>query len=251
MADENWNAFIELTTSAAFSYVPDAEMRRDVGKVLDKITSDHELHELEECREALRGGDANAVQHAVVEAASLLAFQYVGDLDSARFLLHHAIQHTPDGMITVTAPATYAGLAPAVFLLGGITGCRDWQAEAVTLLRGSGLVVINPRQPNYPADDEHAHARQVAWENVHLYPAAWPPMRLVYFPEAISDQPIAWYELGASRHGIAPTAIGSDPDFHRRRDLIEQTRYWPVPPVVHDNLPDAVEALKLLNPVAE
>jgi Nucleoside 2-deoxyribosyltransferase like len=111
----------------------------------------------------------------------------------------------------VEAPNLYTGAEPALFLAGGITGCPDWQTQALHLLRRAGVdwVILNPRRPDYPVADPAAAAEQTAWEYQHLQAAR---AILFWFPPSASAQPIALYELGACAAGGATSASWARPD---------------------------------------
>src|SRR5690606_30739640 len=91
---------------------------------------------------------------------------------------------------------TQDGAWPAIFLAGGITGCTDWQAEAVALLENADIdtVVFNPRRVFFDVTDTTAEVRQVAWEANALLLAT---VVLFWFDPA-GMQPIAHQELGAA-----------------------------------------------------
>lgn len=56
---------------------------------------------------------------------------------------------------------------PFLFLAGGITGCYDWQSQAVDLIKVSGVdvTVLNPRRENFPIDNPSAAYEQILWEH--------------------------------------------------------------------------------------
>jgi hypothetical protein len=106
-----------------------------------------------------------------------------------------------------------------IFLAGGITGCPDWQAEAVSLLTGADVTAMNPRRPGRMADVPDRAAEQVAWEFRYLDQA---DVVLFWFPASESVQPIARYELGRIAAGPKPIAVGVDPGYVRRLDVVLQ-----------------------------
>jgi hypothetical protein len=106
---------------------------------------------------------------------------------------------------------------------GGITGVEDWQARAWQLLSDYEFTVLNPRRAAFPLHDPDAHAEQVAWEHRHLQRA---DVILFWFAaSSSSDQPIALYELGAHAARNRAIAVGADPEYSRRRDVVEQLRH--------------------------
>jgi hypothetical protein len=116
----------------------------------------------------------------------------------------------------VEAPEVYAGDGPSIFLAGGITDCPDWQADAVRLLAGVPAVILNPRRRHFDLRDEDAAEKQIRWEHAHLKQAS---VVLFWFAEGPSPQPIALYELGGLACGPRPIAVGTHPDYLRRRDV--------------------------------
>ena len=49
-------------------------------------------------------------------------------------------------MNVLTAPEENPIAAPSLLLTGGMSNCGDWQGDYVTLLRGTGLTLLNPRR---------------------------------------------------------------------------------------------------------
>lgn len=132
----------------------------------------------------------------------------------------------------ITAPWEYTGGRPSVFLAGGISGCPDWQREAVALFTTYAqmdhgmtepLVTLNPRRPSFTLDNPMAASEQVAWEHNHLMRA---DVVLFWFP-ASGDipQPIALYELGRYAALDKPIVVGCDPGYARRVDVQLQMRH--------------------------
>ncbi|PNE43432.1 nucleoside 2-deoxyribosyltransferase domain-containing protein [Streptomyces noursei] len=147
------------------------------------------------------------------------------------------------------APATYTGTdsGPLVFTAGGISGTRNWQLRAaLQLLAVSRAVVLNPRRENFPIHGPVAAPAQIAWEYGALNAAT---AVLFWFP-AGSVQPIALYELGA--HAVRGTAIavGADPAYERRLDVVEQLRHARLELEIHTSLPAVVRAVTALLPEA-
>jgi len=114
----------------------------------------------------------------------------------------------------VEAPLRYDGPGPSLFLAGGISGCPDWQADAVDLLRDTpGLTVLNPRRAVF---DETAAAEQITWEYEHLRRA---DVVLFWFAAGGSVQPITLYELGVHVTRGTTLVVGADPGYPRRLDV--------------------------------
>jgi hypothetical protein len=136
----------------------------------------------------------------------------------------------------------------SVFLAGGITGCPDWQAEAVRLFQApatrdltemlANLTILNPRRANFPIGDPTAAEAQIAWEYRHLHRA---DAVLFWFPEETLC-PIVLYELGywnawrsAGTEQPKPIFVGTHPEYARRADVLHQTHLArPGLRVVHD-----------------
>ena len=138
----------------------------------------------------------------------------------------------------VEAPEDYDGSVPSVFLAGGITGCPDWQAVAAQVLTDHAVVVLNPRRANFPIDDPSSAAVQIGWEYRHLRKAN---LILFWFPDSGDVvQPIALFELGAHLGGSI--AVGADPGYVRRSDVVYQLALARADLIVHGSLGDTVQA---------
>jgi hypothetical protein len=119
----------------------------------------------------------------------------------------------------IEAPEVWNGEGAAVFLAGGITSCPDWQQEARQTFRNLDVTVLNPRRADFPIGDPTAAPAQIAWEFDHLHRAT---AILFWFPASEGPQPIALYELGRYLALGRPLAVGCDPAYPRRQDVIEQ-----------------------------
>jgi hypothetical protein len=119
----------------------------------------------------------------------------------------------------IEAPEIYDGTGTAVFLAGGITDCPNWQQEIVTMLKDTGLTLLNPRRTNFPIHDPGAALAQITWEHKHLRTAAaisfWFPMETLC--------PIVLYELGAWSMTDKPIFVGRHPKYQRVQDVDIQT----------------------------
>jgi hypothetical protein len=121
----------------------------------------------------------------------------------------------------VEAPAEYDGPGPSLFLAGGISGTRDWQAEVARLLAGLPLLLLNPRRADYPWHDPAAAEDQIRWEYRHLRRAT---AVLFWFPPETLC-PIALFELGGrTATPDQPLFVGTDPGYARRLDVEIQLR---------------------------
>ncbi|MEU4213821.1 nucleoside 2-deoxyribosyltransferase domain-containing protein [Actinoplanes sp. NPDC026623] len=122
-------------------------------------------------------------------------------------------------MTVVVAPDRPASpLRPGIFLAGGISGVADWQRDAIEHLRPAWPVVYNPRRAVFPMGDDAEGARQIRWE-----------FDLLAFADAIlfwfsfeTTQPIVLYELGRWAASDKPLAVGADPSYERRFDVVQQ-----------------------------
>jgi hypothetical protein len=149
----------------------------------------------------------------------------------------------------VEAPDEPEGGDLTLFLAGGISGTPDWQKDAVALLAAEPITVLNPRRAEFGINDDQAHAAQVAWEHRHLHePRSRATAVLMWFPACPPQitQPIAWYELGRLIERGTPIAIGADPGYPRRRDVIVQMRLAAPQLVVHHTLTATVTAARRL-----
>ena len=142
-------------------------------------------------------------------------------------------------MIYVEAPTPLKRTTkPVLFLAGGITDCPDWQADALALLDAADIVVANPRRANFPIHDPGAAYEQIHWEFEFLRRA---DAVLFWFAGGPSLQPIALYELGA--HAANPAkriAVGADPGYARRSDVLIQLGLVRPDLKVHDDLGNVV-----------
>jgi nucleoside 2-deoxyribosyltransferase-like protein len=133
--------------------------------------------------------------------------------------------------VYVEAPQPIPVLGRCVFLAGGITGCPDWQAEAVAALSDLDVVVLNPRRTTTPRQRDAAE--QIGWEYHGLRRA---DLVLFWFPGSGSVQPIALYELGAHAAGRKPIVVGADPVYPRRADVVLQLSHVRPGLIVRDTL---------------
>jgi hypothetical protein len=128
---------------------------------------------------------------------------------------------------------------------GGITGAWNWQlSAALQLLSTCPATVLNPRREAFPIHDPAAAPAQIAWEFEALTAAT---AIMFWFP-AGPVQPIALYELGAHAARGATIAVGTDPAYARRQDVVEQLRHARPELTVHTSLPDTVRAVTELLP---
>jgi hypothetical protein len=110
---------------------------------------------------------------------------------------------------------------PALYLLGGITGCPDWQSLVCKKLQSASKgTIFNPRR-EYFERTEVSLREQANW----AYLAAWTSNVLAFwFSEGESQQAIATFELGLhlGRYmaGIGTKiVVGVHPSYVNRREL--------------------------------
>ena len=125
----------------------------------------------------------------------------------------------------VTAPDYNYYEGKSIFLAGGITSCPLWQNDLIDMLRKMDLgkeqvVLYNPRRKNFPIHDPNASNEQITWEYKKLRDSE---MVIFWFCRG-SINPIVLYELGMWGNSRAtPIAIGVDPLYERKQDVIIQT----------------------------
>lgn len=152
----------------------------------------------------------------------------------------------------ITCPTPAFANGPSVFLAGGITGCPDWQTEAIQYLP-DWVTAYNPRRPDFPINDPNAGPQQMQWEAERLTSCT---AILMWFPKPdrlAVVQPISFFELGLYVAGMCrPAAVGVDDGFSRAIDVRHQLqlsrgprfRVWPT-------LADTVDAaVRLIQPEA-
>lgn len=138
-------------------------------------------------------------------------------------------------MKVITAPQNDLGNFDMikVFLAGGITNCKFWQADVIERLEKvpdlDRLCVFNPRRDNFPMDDPNAAFEQIKWEFDRLQIM---DIFSMFFAGGESDQPICLYELGRNLLTMFvkfPSdytdrlVITCDNAYRRKQDVIIQT----------------------------
>lgn len=117
---------------------------------------------------------------------------------------------------------------PSIFLAGGITNCRNWQAEAIIHLSHTPFTVLNPRRENFPIHDPSASRAQIAWE-FHAFDMV---DHVIFWFCRETLCPIVLFELGKQLYrydlhqrvaGSLKLFIGMDNDYQRRQDVEIQT----------------------------
>jgi len=107
---------------------------------------------------------------------------------------------------------------PGIFLAGGISGVRDWQRDAIEHLRPIWPAIYNPRRVVFPMGDEAAGVQQIRWEFDQLALAE----AILFWFSFETTQPIVLYELGRWAASDKPLAVGADPRYERRFDVVHQ-----------------------------
>lgn len=93
----------------------------------------------------------------------------------------------------IKAPSKQLPYFITAFLAGGITNCKEWQAEVEACLVNVPVSIYNPRQEQFDVTDKEASYRQILWEFERLESME---IFTMYFCNDESDQPICMYELG-------------------------------------------------------
>lgn len=124
-------------------------------------------------------------------------------------------------MIYIEAPSLeLTGDRPCVFLAGGITNVGDWQRTVTDRFEDLDTVVLNPRRRaiDFPIHAPGAGVEQIDWEYARLRDA---DCVLFWFPKETLC-PIALFELGATLERDVEVCIGTDPEYRRRFDVVQQ-----------------------------
>ena len=114
----------------------------------------------------------------------------------------------------------------SIFLAGGITGCPDWQNDAVEYFRLLNLpiTVYNPRRANFDTSDKTITEAQITWEFEAMDAS---DIVLFWFPKE-SVCPITLYELGRCLMlqdiHEKTVFIGVHEDYCRKEDILIQTK---------------------------
>ena len=144
----------------------------------------------------------------------------------------------------IQAPSEWTGEGASVFLAGGITGTRNWQAEAMEALRDSAWTVFDPRRGNFPIADPSAAEEQINWEYRYLRRA---DLVAFWFPSE-TVCPIALFELGGCVRAGTPLVVGADPNYQRLLDLEIQLRLARPDVTVITRFDSFIQQLKALSP---
>ena len=122
-------------------------------------------------------------------------------------------------MIVVVAPDRPVSVPrPAIFLAGGISGVGDWQRDAIEHLRPAWPTIYNPRRADFPMGDDAEGVLQIQWEFDQLALAD----AILFWFSFETTQPIVLYELGRWAASDKPLAVGADPRYERRFDVVQQ-----------------------------
>lgn len=145
---------------------------------------------------------------------------------------------------------------PAVFLAGGITGCRQWQTELIGKLGNvQDGTILNPRRAVWPEAADELE-KQIRWEASFL----WRSQIISFWFSKETVCPITLFELGCQLVRYRMTqdeskrikiCIGIDPGYPRALDLSVQMGLLAPDIPIFSNLDDVatfiargVEALK-------
>ena len=142
--------------------------------------------------------------------------------------------------IVFEAPNPELPPGPSVFLAGGITGCRDWQRDAISGLEEVDVTIFNPRRTSWPSDPREVH-RQIKWERERLNCATL--ISFWFSPETIC--PITLLELGYSLGRSAKIVVGCAPNYSRRQDVESQLHLTFPEATVEDSVEQVCEKNKL------
>jgi hypothetical protein len=141
----------------------------------------------------------------------------------------------------IIAPNLDIPLFTSVFLAGGITNCKDWQADVIKCLEFEDITIFNPRQKKFDVTDKNASYKQITWEFERLERM---DIFSMYFCEGDSDQPICMYELGRNvirMQNRFPVdwenriIISVENGYKRKTDVLVQTELCAPKIFVHTN----------------
>jgi hypothetical protein len=141
----------------------------------------------------------------------------------------------------IEAPNTkYPPHKLCLFLGGSITGCPNWQNDAVKKLKDLDIVIFNPRRKNFDVKDPTASEKQIKWEYNMLRAA---DMICFWFSKE-TLAPIVLFELGAHSMTTKPITIGMDPQYQRKQDVeIQMSLERPDIPITY-SIDDFVDSIK-------
>jgi hypothetical protein len=108
----------------------------------------------------------------------------------------------------------------SLFLAGGISGCRNWQAEVVAYTQSIDYILYNPRREYYDITNQDIAEEQITWEEEMMRKADF--IAFYFCRETIC--PITLYELGVYNMTKKPIIVGMDQDYSRRLDIEIQTK---------------------------
>lgn len=117
----------------------------------------------------------------------------------------------------IEAPHDYVlkNTEPSLFIAGGISNCRNWQADLAKCLGDLPIVVFNPRRANFDVNDKSAAEKQIKWEYKALHDATY----ISFWFSSETVQPITLYELGRWSMSNKPLLVGCDPEYPRLKDV--------------------------------
>lgn len=137
---------------------------------------------------------------------------------------------------------------PTVFLGGGITNCRQWQDDVISLLKNTDATILNPRRKNFPINDPNAAQEQIEWEFKYLNEC---DIFTMYFcGDTDSTQPICLFELGQYvtkfnyNNKICDIVVCVENEYVRKQDVYIQLSLISKNITIVDNIDDYCEQIK-------
>jgi len=123
-------------------------------------------------------------------------------------------------MIYIECPNKTDLTKKSLFLAGGISGCRNWQAEVVAHTQSIDFILYNPRREHFDDTSQDITEEQITWEEEMMRKADF--IAFYFCRETLC--PITLYELGVYNMTKKPIVIGMDQDYSRRLDVEIQTK---------------------------
>lgn len=119
-------------------------------------------------------------------------------------------------MYYIEAPNEYDGDGHCIFLAGSVSDEQNWQSQLIASLGDVQVTVFNPRRKEFPAGNRMEEQRQIEWERRLLAQACLVAVWLT----PPTPCPIALFELGACCESGVPLAVGIDPNYVLRHDIV-------------------------------
>ena len=171
----------------------------------------------------------------------------------------------------IEAPIKHKGKSgvPTLFLGGGISSCKDWQAKLVEKLTDYNVTIYNPLRKDFDINNPKVSEEQIKWEHKYLHESN---ILVLYFAQETLC-PITLFELGAAlERNIYVTTkqdiiVYCEPEYSRKFDVELQIKlamknakalsenvcditddYFVS---LHDNYDDFVDELKAIVDIAQ